>query len=114
MQPAGQAEIAGAKGDGRWDAAYASQSTIDVPDDLAIALAAQPSALATFELLTSQNRYAVLYRIGNAKKAETRARRVAAWPCSLGGKRSIRRLVPSPEAREPESSPGATGLTGGG
>jgi uncharacterized protein YdeI (YjbR/CyaY-like superfamily) len=83
MQPAGQAEIAGAKGDGRWDAAYASQSTIDVPDDLAIALAAQPSALAMFELLTSQNRYAVLYRIGNATKAETRARRIEQFVAML-------------------------------
>src|SRR6202043_462636 len=58
MQPAGEAEMARAKGDGRWDAAYASQSSIDVPDDLAIALAAQPRALAMFEILTSQNRYA--------------------------------------------------------
>src|SRR3984957_5731858 len=83
MQPAGEAEIARAKGDGRWDAAYASQSTIDVPDDLEIALAAQPSALAMFEVLTSQNRYAVLYRIGNAKRAETRARRIEQFVAML-------------------------------
>jgi len=80
---AGQAEIERARGDGRWDAAYASQSSIDVPDDLAIALAAQPRALAMFEILTSQNRYAVLYRIGNAKKAETRARRIEQFVAML-------------------------------
>jgi uncharacterized protein YdeI (YjbR/CyaY-like superfamily) len=83
MQPAGEAEIAGAKDDGRWDAAYASQSTIEVPDDLANALAAQPRARAMFELLTSQNRYAVLYRIGSAKKAETRTRRIEQFVAML-------------------------------
>ena len=83
MHTAGEAEVARAKGDGRWDAAYASQSRIEVPDDLAIALAAQPTALAMFEILTSQNRYAVLYRIGNAKKAETRARRIEQFVAML-------------------------------
>jgi uncharacterized protein YdeI (YjbR/CyaY-like superfamily) len=89
MQPGGKAEIARAKGDGRWDAAYASQSTIAVPDDLAIALGAQPRALALFELLTIQNRYAVLYRIGNAKKAETRARRIEQFVPMLARGESI-------------------------
>jgi uncharacterized protein YdeI (YjbR/CyaY-like superfamily) len=83
MHTAGEAEIARAKGDGRWDAAYAGQSSIEVPDDLAIALAAQPTARAMFEILTSQNRYAVLYRIGNAKKAETRARRIEQFVAML-------------------------------
>jgi uncharacterized protein YdeI (YjbR/CyaY-like superfamily) len=83
MHTAGEAEIARAKGDGRWDAAYASQSRIEVPDDLTIALAAQPTALAMFEILTSQNRYAVLYRIGNAKRAETRARRIEQFVAML-------------------------------
>lgn len=76
MHPAGQAEIDRAKADGRWDKAYASPSNITVPDDLAEALAKNPDAAAMFDILTSQNRYAVLYRIHDAKRPETRARRI--------------------------------------
>jgi uncharacterized protein YdeI (YjbR/CyaY-like superfamily) len=83
MHPAGLAEIDRAKADGRWDAAYAGQATIEVPADLATALAAEPRAQAMFEILTSQNRYAVLYRIGSAKRAETRARRIAQFVAML-------------------------------
>jgi len=74
---AGQAEIDAAKADGRWDAAYAPQSTIAVPDDLAAALAAEPGARAFFDELESANRYAILYRVHEAKKPETRAARIA-------------------------------------
>ncbi|MFG1751928.1 YdeI/OmpD-associated family protein [Streptosporangium sandarakinum] len=76
MHPAGMAEVERAKTDGRWDTAYAGQAGIEVPADLAAALAAKPQAQAMFDILTSQNRYAVLYRIANAKRAETRARRI--------------------------------------
>lgn len=76
MHPGGMAEVERAKADGRWDTAYAGQAGIEVPADLAAALAAKPEAQAMFEILTSQNRYAVLYRITNAKRAETRARRI--------------------------------------
>lgn len=76
MHESGALEIAKAKDSGRWDAAYAGQATIEVPDDLLIALDAMPRAQAMFAILTSRNRYAVLYRINNAKKAETRAKRV--------------------------------------
>ncbi|WP_345576791.1 YdeI/OmpD-associated family protein [Nonomuraea rosea] len=69
-------EVERAKADGRWEAAYAGQAGIEVPADLAAALAAKPQAQAMFDILTSQNRYAVLYRIANAKRAETRARRI--------------------------------------
>ena len=72
----GIAERLRAKADGRWDAAYAGQASIEVPPDLAEALAAEPKAQAMFETLNSQNRYAVLYRIGTAKRADTRARRI--------------------------------------
>src|SRR5262245_13067456 len=71
MHPAGLAEVERAKADGRWDAAYAGPATIEVPADLIEALDAEPSAKAMFERLTSQNRFAVLYRIGAAKKPET-------------------------------------------
>ncbi len=76
MHPAGLAEVERAKVDGRWAAAYAGPASIEVPADLAAALTAQPRAQAMFDILTSQNRYAVLYRINNAKRADTRARRI--------------------------------------
>jgi uncharacterized protein YdeI (YjbR/CyaY-like superfamily) len=76
MRPAGVAEMERAKADGRWEAAYAGPATIEVPDDLAAALAAEPKAQKLFNALTSQNRYAVLYRVTTAKRADTRARRI--------------------------------------
>jgi uncharacterized protein YdeI (YjbR/CyaY-like superfamily) len=76
MRPQGLAEIDRAKADGRWEAAYDSARTATVPDDLAAALAADPAAAASFETLGRQNRFAILYRIQDAKKAETRARRI--------------------------------------
>jgi len=77
MTPAGLAQIEAAKADGRWDAAYASQGKAEVPDDLAAALDAAPAARAFFDTLTGANRYAILYRIQDAKKPETRAARIA-------------------------------------
>ena len=74
---AGHAEIDAAKADGRWDAAYAPQSSITMPDDLAAALAAEPGARAFFDSLESSNRYAILYRVHEAKKPETRVARIA-------------------------------------
>ena len=76
MHPAGVAELERAKADGRWEAAYAGAADIEVPPDLAAALAAEPKAQAMFEALSGQNRYAVLYRIATAKRADTRARRI--------------------------------------
>ena len=79
MQPAGLAEVERAKADGRWDAAYDSPRTATVPDDLQIALDADPPAKAFFETLKSTNRYAILHRIQEAKRPETRARRIAKY-----------------------------------
>ena len=76
MQPSGIAEVERAKADGRWEAAYAGPATIEVPDDLAKALAASPMAQAMFDVLTKQNRYAVLYRVTTAKRQDTRQRRI--------------------------------------
>jgi uncharacterized protein YdeI (YjbR/CyaY-like superfamily) len=76
MHAAGLAEVERAKGDGRWEAAYAGASTIEIPLELASALAAEPRAQATFETLNRQNRYAVLYRVTTARRPETRARRI--------------------------------------
>ena len=76
MHPAGHAEIERAKNDGRWDAAYDSQSTSEVPEDLAAELARQPVAKAFFDALDSRNRYAILMRLQTAKRSETRERRL--------------------------------------
>jgi uncharacterized protein YdeI (YjbR/CyaY-like superfamily) len=77
MQAAGLEEVERAKKDGRWEAAYAGQRTIEVPDDLQAALKQNPGAEAFFKTLNSQNRYAVLWRIHTARKAETRSKRIA-------------------------------------
>ena len=76
MQPAGLAEIERAKRDGRWEAAYDSPRRITVPADLQAALDGNERAKSFFETLDGQNRYAILFRIHTAKKAETRARRI--------------------------------------
>jgi uncharacterized protein YdeI (YjbR/CyaY-like superfamily) len=83
MHASGVAQVERAKADGRWGAAYAGQASIEVPDDLAVALAAAPRAQAMFEILTSQNRYAVLYRIDAAKRPATRARRIEQYVAML-------------------------------
>jgi uncharacterized protein YdeI (YjbR/CyaY-like superfamily) len=76
MQPAGLEEVARAKADGRWDAAYDSPANAKVPDDLAKALAKSAKAKKFFDSLSSTNRFAILYRLQEAKKPETRARRL--------------------------------------
>ena len=76
MHASGQLEIDKAKADGRWEAAYASASKAEVPPDLQAALDANLKAAVFFATLTGANRYAILYRIGSVKKAETRARKI--------------------------------------
>ena len=76
MRPAGLKEVERARADGRWDTAYESQSKISVPDDLQKALDKNPAAKQFFGTLNSINRYAVLFRIHQAKKAETRMARI--------------------------------------
>src|SRR5688572_6121506 len=76
MQPAGMAEIDRAKADGRWDAAYDSPKTATVPPDLQKALSKSPAAKEMFAKLTSSQRYSILYSIQDAKRPETRTRRI--------------------------------------
>ena len=83
MRPAGLAEVERAKADGRWEAAYESQSRIAIPDDLERELATRPQAKEFFFRLSSQNRYSILYRLQDAKKPETRARRLAKFVAML-------------------------------
>jgi len=83
MHPAGMREVERARADGRWDAAYASQRTMDVPADLQAALDADPAAAACFATLDRANRYAVLYRVQDAKRPATRARRIEQFVAML-------------------------------
>ncbi len=83
MAPAGLAAVEAARRDGRWQAAYGLSRHRGVPDDLQAALDQNPAAAAFFATLDSRNRYAVLYRVQTAKRAETRARRVADFVAML-------------------------------
>ena len=83
MQPAGLAAVDRAKAEGSWDAAYASQANIEVPADLREALEAHPGAAAMFARLSGANRYAILYRVTTAKRAETRRRRIEQFVAML-------------------------------
>jgi uncharacterized protein YdeI (YjbR/CyaY-like superfamily) len=76
MKPAGLKAIEAAKQDGRWEAAYASQKNISIPEDFQAALDKNQQAKAFFSTLNSVNRYAILFRIHNAKRPETRTKRI--------------------------------------
>jgi uncharacterized protein YdeI (YjbR/CyaY-like superfamily) len=79
MTRRGRSEVERAKADGRWDVAYAGPATIEVPADFAAAIAARPRAQAMFDVLTSQNRFALLHRLGQLKTAAARDRRIAQY-----------------------------------
>jgi uncharacterized protein YdeI (YjbR/CyaY-like superfamily) len=89
MAPAGLREIERARADGRWEAAYDSHSTATVPDDLVAELGRNDAAREFFAALDSTNRYAILYRIQEARRPETRARRIAKYVAMLGEGRKI-------------------------
>ena len=83
MQPPGLREVEAARADGRWDNAYHGQSVAQVPPDLQAAFDANPKAAEFFATLTGANRYAVLYRIHDAKRPQTRADRIAKFVAML-------------------------------
>jgi len=83
MRPTGLAEVEAAQGDGRWEAAYEGQRTAQVPDDLRRELDASPAAAEFFAGLDGANRYAVIYRLNDAKKPETRERRLRKFVAML-------------------------------
>jgi uncharacterized protein YdeI (YjbR/CyaY-like superfamily) len=83
MKPAGLREVERAKADGRWDAAYLGQRSATVPDDLRMALEANDRAREFFDTLNRANRYAILHRIEEAKRPETRARRIEKYVAML-------------------------------
>jgi uncharacterized protein YdeI (YjbR/CyaY-like superfamily) len=83
MHRTGLAQVNAARADGRWNAAYAPASTVEVPPDLQAALDQSPRAAAFFATLTGANRYAILYRIGAVKKPDTRARKISTYIAML-------------------------------
>jgi uncharacterized protein YdeI (YjbR/CyaY-like superfamily) len=89
MAPSGLAEVARAKEDGRWEAAYHGQAAATVPEDLAAALGANPAAATFFDDLDSRNRYAILYRVQDAKRPETRSRRIEMFVDMLARRETI-------------------------
>lgn len=93
MRPAGLAEVERAKADGRWDAAYDSPATAEVPDDLAAALAAR-DLTEVFAALDGRNRFAILNRVQTAVRPDTRARRIEQLTDALG-----RGVTPYPTKR---------------
>ncbi len=89
MMPAGLRAVEAAQRDGRWDTAYDSPRNAVVPDDLQRALDDNPAASAFFATLNGQNRYAILYRIQTAKRAETRAKRIRQYVEMLARQETI-------------------------
>ncbi|MGF6928791.1 uncharacterized protein YdeI (YjbR/CyaY-like superfamily) [Chitinophaga sp. W2I13] len=83
MKPAGIYQVELAKADGRWEKAYATQSEATVPDDFMAALKKNKKAAAFFETLNKQNKFAIYFRLQNAKKAETRAKRIVDFIAKL-------------------------------
>ena len=89
MRHAGLREVERAKADGRWEAAYDAQSTTTVPYDMRRELEKNQRALEFFSKLDSRNRYAILYRIQDAKKPETRARRIEKYVAMLAEQKKL-------------------------
>jgi uncharacterized protein YdeI (YjbR/CyaY-like superfamily) len=89
MKAAGLEQVERARADGRWDAAYAGPRTATVPEDLERELDANPAAKEFFATLDSANRYAILYRVEEAKRPETRARRIEKFVAMLAAGEKI-------------------------
>lgn len=101
MQPSGLAEIERAKQDGRWDAAYDSSSTVEVPPELLAAFDDHPGAAEFFATLNAQNRYAVLFRIQTAKQPATKARKAREYATMLARHETLHPVMakkPKPQA----------------
>ncbi|GAA1261035.1 YdeI/OmpD-associated family protein [Arthrobacter pascens] len=96
MADAGRAAVDAAKADGRWEAAYSGPATAEVPEDLAAAIAAVPEAQAMFDVLSSVNRFALIYRTNSVKQASTRARKIAGFVEMLA-----RGETPYPQKKRP-------------
>ena len=93
MQPAGLKAVEAARQDGRWEAAYASQKNISIPEDFQAALDQSKKAKASFAALKSAERYSILFRIQTAKKPETRAKRIQQFVEMLEKNEKIHALI---------------------
>nr|WP_207619453.1 YdeI/OmpD-associated family protein [Nocardioides sp. IC4_145] len=89
MAPAGRAAVEAARADGRWAAAYAPPSRLEIPEDLRAAVAADPRAQAMFDVLTSANRFAMVTRLDTVKRAETRERKIREYVAMLARHETI-------------------------
>jgi uncharacterized protein YdeI (YjbR/CyaY-like superfamily) len=96
MRPAGWAAVEAAKADGRWERAYAGPATAEVPEDLAAAIGVNPAAQAMFDVLTAQNRFALIYRLGQVRTPAARERKIAGFVDMLA-----RQETPYPQKRRP-------------
>lgn len=96
MHDAGRAAVAAAQADGRWDKAYAGPATAEVPEDLAAAIAAVPQAQAMFDVLTSQNRFALIFRLSQLKSEDARRKKIAGFVEMLA-----RHEAPYPQKKKP-------------
>ena len=105
MRPSGLSAIESAKADGRWAAAYEPQSRASVPDDLKNALASNKAAQTFFDALDGRNRYAILYRVNDAKKPETRMKRIATYVQMLARGETLHPQPPASARRRPRSAP---------
>ena len=98
MRPAGRRAVDAPKADGRFQAAYSPQSEAEMPADLTAAIAAVPQAQAMFDVLTASNRYALIYRVGAVKRADTRERKIVDLVAMLA-----RHETPHPQKARPET-----------
>ena len=89
MRPAGLREVEAAKADGRWESAYHPSSTSEVPSDLQAAIDANPAAKAFFPTISKANRYGLIYRVNDAKRPETRQRRIEQFVQMLAEHRTL-------------------------
>lgn len=113
MRPAGQAQIDAAQADGRWDAAYASPRDVSVPPAFQAALNKEPAAARFFAQIDGANRYAILYRLHEAKTEKTRALRTEKFVDMLKRgelihpPRTARKSVPAVAKKAPAKKPPA-------
>jgi uncharacterized protein YdeI (YjbR/CyaY-like superfamily) len=97
MTAGGRAAVEAAKADGRWEVAYAGPATAETPPDLLAAIAAVPEAQAMYDVLTSQNRYALYHRISSLKTEAARARRIEEYVAMLARHETLH-----PQKRRPQ------------
>lgn len=103
MTPAGQKHIDAAKADGRWEAAYASPSNLTIPDDLLSAIEAEPKAKKTYQTLSRQNLFALVYRLQSLKTEAARTRRIEAFVSMLSRGETLHPSASSPDAQTKKS-----------